>query len=141
MKKLFLLLMLPLLAVSFNSCSSSDDDDSTYDELIVGTWKMTEVLKVEGDYEDDWSFDLETIRFNSNKTFQFIDGDGGTYSISGKKLTITYSGDDDDTEVMDIVSLNKTEWVFKVSETDSWGDSSGAGGSTTTTYTVRAAKQ
>ncbi|MFO7673371.1 MAG: lipocalin family protein [Lutibacter sp.] len=75
MKKLFLFLSLFLAAVSFNSCTNDDDDD-TADE-IVGKWRLSQVyLKIGPESENYMPTECEkktTIEFFENGTYKESD--------------------------------------------------------------------
>ncbi|MDT8416414.1 MAG: hypothetical protein RQ864_01275 [Lutibacter sp.] len=75
MKKLFLLLSIFLAAVSFNTCTNDDDDD-TPDE-IVGKWRLSQIfVKIGPESEDYMPTECEkktTIEFFENGTYKESD--------------------------------------------------------------------
>ncbi len=95
MKKTFRILGMALIAmivsISFNACSSDDDDDaspadpSTHDRALIGTWVSYE----EG---SDW-WDKTEVTFKSNGNFRidntYYDEEDGkdTYWCSGEWYT------------------------------------------------------
>lgn len=111
MKKIKNALMILFLVMAVASCS--DDDDSGFDNDLVGTWELTEsedgiefsilakfnsnetgVISTSftfgGETSPDESFDF-TWSTDGNKLTMVIEGDTevSTYSISGNRLTIT----------------------------------------------------
>jgi hypothetical protein len=97
MKKWFLLLIAPLLALvlCLSSCSNDDDDDplSGFDysaETLYGTWKITK-------YKDiTWPFQTTTATFRSDGTYTgrgYFGNGTGTYKASGKTIRCYIDGD------------------------------------------------
>tara|TARA_R110002072_G_scaffold117281_3_gene248167 strand:- start:387 stop:827 length:441 start_codon:yes stop_codon:yes gene_type:complete len=130
MKKLFVLFVFAASAM-FVSCSS-DDDNGGNEEKIIGKWEFTqEGTIVDGQevllpYENDApECGKDFIDFKADNTVQsvifFLDfneecdseTDTGTYSVSGKNITLTTGGE---TVVAEIVTLNNTTLKVKVTE-------------------------
>lgn len=121
--KNILFLLLATLFI-FSSCSS-DDDNSNNSSPILGTWSYN-AYKVSDWNNGDWIYDVEpiTLEFQSNGTFiDRYDGEvdgGGTWSISGDTLTMTYEDIEwgDETVYLEIVLLNNTTLRIKESFDD-----------------------
>lgn len=115
MKKLFLLLMLPLLAATFNACSNDDKDEPNYEQLIVGTWQVTHIN------DAVWSDETTSYTFNANKTYSTSGyyRHSGTYTVSGNILTIKYVDGEEYTYTAKILSVNGTNATCS---SDFWGD-------------------
>jgi hypothetical protein len=114
-KKLLLLLTLPLLAITFNSCSSDDKDDApNYEQLIVGTWNATHLNG------EAWPYEATTYTYNADKTYSSSGyfNHAGTYTISGKVITFTYVDGEPYTYTIEILSMStnntkatvRTDW-------------------------------
>lgn len=71
MKKLFLFLSLFLVAMSFNSCTNDDDDET---DQIVGKWRLSEIfVKIGPESENYMPTECEkktTLEFFENGTYQ-----------------------------------------------------------------------
>lgn len=108
MKKFLLMLlswtMLLLGSISFYSCSDDDDDKSGSNSAMVGTWvrNASESSNTADEENESEGFStevitFENITFNADGTFTSKSTDGettsGTYSVSGKDLSITCSED------------------------------------------------
>jgi len=114
MKRLFLLI-LPLLALTFNACSSSNNDDEpNYGQLIVGTWQATHLNGV------TWPYESTTYTYNADKTYSASGyfNHTGTYTLLGRTLTFTYVDGESYTYTAEIKSVNAKEATIV---TD-WGD-------------------
>lgn len=100
MKKYFSYLMVAFFAaMSFTLTSCSDDDDDNQSS-IVGTWSMGESSK-EQIY---WQFQangrlVELYVYDGKPEYDY-----GTWSLSGSKLTITWSNDYEDGPMIFYVS-------------------------------------
>lgn len=128
MKKIFTLAIMALMLV-FLGCSKDDNNSSSSD--IIGEWYLSNekgysYLEGEKDIYDD-SYSQETaysfITFNSDKTVVMYDAEEdetttGTWKISGKKLTITVSGE---TNIITLKTLNSTTFVINENGTDEDG--------------------
>lgn len=102
MKKTLLMLlswtMIMLGAISFASCGDDDDDDdkSGANSAMVGTWvrNASESTAVS---DDNQAVIFADITFNADGTFtsKSVDDESidGTYSVSGKDLSMTYTED------------------------------------------------
>lgn len=103
MKKALLMLlswtMIMLGAISFASCSDDDDDDdkSGANSAMVGTWVRNASESSSTSEEESESITFGDITFNADGTFDSNSTDGekisGTYSVSGKDLTMNYTED------------------------------------------------
>lgn len=108
---LFMLGCMPVIT------SCSDDDDEEFQNDLVGTWKLE---KVEGydddddDDDDDESGVTETITFAKDKKV-IMDGDTvGEWSVKSGKIYIYYNyGEENDTEIITIISLNSTTLIIE----------------------------
>lgn len=115
MKKIFnYLLIVTLLigtAVSFSSCKDDDDDDEKKGNgySIVGTWK----------YADESYYEVYT--FNSDGTFVTTEADVsvyltateyGTYTYSNNKITLHYTSDYEEDDVVAIKWIDKDHFVM-----------------------------
>jgi len=92
-------LLLATMFVSFNACSSDDDDNGKEENLIVGKWKELS--------------SSEILEFKSNGTFEYTDSEDTDYKEVGKwkiesdgKLYFLFSDDD-------------TWWASKIHEVNS----------------------
>lgn len=121
----FLLTLLATLFF-FTGCSS-DDDNPNSNSPILGTWNYNRYALSDWN-EGNWNDDVEpiTLEFSSNGTFidrydGEIDG-GGTWSISGDTLTMTYDDEEwgDETIDFELVLLNDT--TLRIKETFENGD-------------------
>lgn len=121
MKNKNLLFVLLATLFIFTGCSS-DDDSSNNNSPILGTWSYN-AYKVSYWNDGNWIYDVEpiTLEFSSNGTFIYrydgeIDG-GGTWSISGDALTMTYNDEEwgDETIIYELVLLNNT--TLRIKET------------------------
>lgn len=130
MKKAFKTAMAVLctaLIVSLTGCQKEPED------LIVGTWIETEATYSITQNSETNSMSLleegETVEivFNKNNTYSSVyhsnEGDSsesGTWSISGKKLTLiaTEGGLDTDPQVFNIDNIDKKNMVLSRSESD-----------------------
>jgi len=102
MRKLFMLLVLPLSVLIITSCGSDDDDDSG--SSIVGFWNATELTKSECANPDDNGTETfepgdATFSFGTggDYTFVLIEGsmtetENGTYTISGSNIELCAAG-------------------------------------------------
>lgn len=111
MKKriLFSLMALFMLSLTFVSCGDDDDDDnSNAQSAILGKWKcQSAILYVDGkqDDEETWNAtdsEYSTYEFKSDGTVVESEVRNGKaddnpttckYSISGNKLTLTYTNE------------------------------------------------
>ncbi|SEM95158.1 Lipocalin-like domain-containing protein [bacterium A37T11] len=130
MKKSITLLSIGLVSSAlFWSCSKNDDasDPDDFKSLIVGTWKgekftsttYTNGVKTNEDVDTD--LDDYIITFNADGSADYEDDEPAHYQIDGNKLTIYESDDPDDTDVLTIFSITKTQLIFKDEEED-FGD-------------------
>ncbi len=94
-----------VLCVGFASCSKSDDEPSSNNTAIVGTWA------------EDSSVEQFVYTFNSDGTgkFEIYNGttleksESSTYKVSGSTLTITSGGE---TSTMAIKELTDTKLIL-----------------------------
>ena len=82
MKYLSMLLMMLTMSVCMLSCGDDDDESSTGDDSIIGTWLLT-----------GSSTNITTYQFNSDGTGTITDDSGTanikyTYSVSSTKNTL-----------------------------------------------------
>src|SRR5690606_1548610 len=117
----FLFVLLATLFI-FTGCSSDDDNQGDNNSPIAGTWSYYRYKYSEWNNED-WIYDVEPIslEFSSNGTFidkynGNVDG-GGTWSISGNTLTMTYEDDEwgDETIIYEILVLDESTLRIKES--------------------------
>jgi uncharacterized protein (TIGR03066 family) len=107
MQKKSLVVMFAVMAIMlvFSSCKKDDKD------LIVGKWQMVRI--VEGNYDEDVSSEKLYWTFKADGTFSFQEDtwvdDEGTWSLDGKKLTLTMDGD---SEVVTVDELTKKSMVL-----------------------------
>lgn len=100
--RLFATLVMVVLCVGFTSCSKSDDEPSSNNAAIVGTWA------------EDSSVEQYVYTFNSDGTGKWEVYNGTTleksasltYKVSGTTLTITGGGE---TSTMTIKELTETK--------------------------------
>ena len=100
--RLFTTLVMVVLCVGFASCSKSDDEPSSNNAAIVGTWA------------EDSSVEQYVYTFNSDGTGKWEVYNGTTlekstsltYKVSGSTLTITGGGE---TSAMTIKELTETK--------------------------------
>ena len=130
MKKLFLIVAAMFAAVSFSACSDDDDKD---DASIVGEWQLTHSVGYTIELGQRNDFD-KTFPDNGYYTGYIFNESGKgtyyatytdsatpeestpiTYSISGKTLTITASGD---TQTFEIKELSSAKLVLYENNTD-----------------------
>ena len=120
-----------VFSISLSSCSDDDENVGSKNDLI-GTWQCihSEGYEKDNKYPEDndkWDEDYKNgyvITFNDDKTFNH-EGEEGTWSLSGNKLTMNYKGyyeGEDWTEVWKILELNTNTFVFELHEKDSEGD-------------------
>ena len=124
MKKLFLIVAAMFAVVSFSACS---DDDKDKDASIVGEWQLTRSVGYEIEAGEQYDFD-KTFPDDGYYTGYIFNEDGKgtyyatytnsatpeestpiTYSILGKTLTITASGD---TQTFEIKELSSAKLVL-----------------------------
>ncbi len=103
MKTLRLLgyLLVAVLCIGFASCSS-DDDEGTQSNLLIGEWEQ---VRSSGWYLEDggkesWNETTSGLYvvFDEDHKFRFYEEDydyveSGTWSISGNKLTLVHDGE------------------------------------------------
>ena len=98
MKKL-LLLILPLLAITFNSCSKDDGGDDNGG----GNSKLVKRITVEGDYTLDLTYDGQ--QRITKMVWKDIDDDGAgsitTLTYANNKVTISWSDEGDEVFTLD----------------------------------------
>ena len=123
MKKrlLFSLMALFMLSVVLVSCKDDDDNDSDSKAAIIGKWTCkSEILYVDGKQDEEETFiatadEYMTYEFKSDGTVTFTEyGPGnkvhGTstdkWSISGNKLTFTWTDSDTGKEESDAYTFS-----------------------------------
>ncbi len=105
------------------SCSKNDEGDPDDNKsLIVGTWKalsITNTTYINGQKDHEDSEDPEEladyiITFNADGTGHYEGDEPARYKVEGNKLTVYESDDPDDTDVLDIVTLTKTQLILQI---------------------------
>ena len=113
MKKLFLIVAAMFVAVSFSACSDDKDEAS-----IVGEWQLTHSVGYVIEAGEQYDFDTGYIFNEDGKGTYYATYTNSTtpeestpitYSISGKTLTITASGD---TQTFEIKELSSAKLVL-----------------------------
>ena len=129
MKKLFLIVAAMFVAVSFSACSDDDKDDAS----IVGEWQLTRSVGYEIELGERHDFD-KTFPDDGYYTGYIFNEDGKgtyyatyttsatpeesspiTYTISGKTLTVTRSGE---TQTFEVKELSSAKLVLYENNTD-----------------------
>lgn len=118
--KMFSVLLVMMISAGLMSCS---DDDGLDVNLIYGTWQL--VNESGYYYEDGERYDFNDdvsggpiFVFNEDGTAT-IGGEAVNWSLSGKRLTISYT---DETIEARVVTLNESTMVFEYSDSDEDGE-------------------
>lgn len=109
--------MLVAALLIFTSCSKDDEVPALDLTLLEGTWNFTESEVTMTGMDEPTSYpEGGTFEFKTDKTL-IVTVDGysseGTYSISGRTITMTY---DEDTQTYDVKELTASK--FTVSQTE-----------------------
>lgn len=114
MKKL-LLLILPLLAITFNSCSSSDDDN--------GTGNQSKLVKQMDDGEMKYKYEYDTqdrpIKIIATDAY---DGSKRTSTITYNSTKITVNSTYEGYSWTEVYTLDNNGYVIEMEYTDGDGD-------------------
>ena len=110
--KVCAMLLCIAIAGAMSSCSKDNED------LIVGKWKLVSLSYGETVVTSGEGIGL-TVEYADNGNFTILHVDGititGTYSINKETLSLFYDGE---TEVHDIVKLDKKDLCLKSKTTD-----------------------
>lgn len=112
------ILLIATMFVSFNACSSDDEDDKK-ESLVIGKWRLT---------DENGSYHTH-LEFKSNGTFEYTSSkdpnyeEHGIWKIESDILYMLFSDTEDDWFTSKILVLNSTSLVFEDLEEEGDGKS------------------
>lgn len=96
-----------MMCVNFSACNK-DDDDPSYEDLIIGTWS-------DGDFTYTFKTNGTGTEKGKDKGKEY--SDSFEWSISGDKITL-YFEDDEDSEFYTIEKLTEDELIWSMKDGD-----------------------